>query len=67
MFRPWLVRPGKESDSKVTDYGSHVRRVLCRIDVKVEKHIVSINEEKGDITFVEGGHDVERVTCTRFS
>ena len=60
--KPWLVRPVKGSDCKVTDCGSHVQRVLTRIDGKVEKHIVALNEEKGEITFVEGGHDVERVT-----
>ena len=62
--KSWLVRPVKESDCTVTDYGSHVQRVLARIEVKVEKHIVTLNEEKGEITFVEGAHDVERVDAS---
>ena len=53
----------KESDCKVTDCGSHVRCVLIRISGIVEKHTVPIPEEKGDLTFVEGGHDVECVAA----
>merc|ERR1712064_240072 len=33
-----------------------------RSDGKVEKDIVTINEENGEVSFVEEGHDVERVT-----
>ena len=28
----WFVRPTNESDYTVTDYGSHVKRVLTRSD-----------------------------------
>ena len=52
----------KESDCTVTDCGSHVKRVLTRSDGKVEKDIVTMNEEKGEVSIVEEGHDVERVT-----
>merc|ERR1712136_512705 len=62
MGKPWLIRPAKESDCTVTDCGSHVKRVLTRSDGKVEKDIVTINEENGEVSFVEEGHDVERVT-----
>merc|ERR1712012_1109683 len=62
-LKPWLVRPTKESDCTVTDCGSHVKRVLTRSDGKVETDIVTINEEKGEVSFVEEGHDVERVTA----
>ena len=41
----------KESDCKVTDCGSHVQR------------IVTLDEDKGEITFVEG----ERVAASRDS
>ena len=61
-MKPWLVRPAKESDCTVTDCGSHVKRVLTRSDGKGEKDIVTINEENGEVSFVEEGHDVERVT-----
>jgi hypothetical protein len=61
-LKPWLIRPTKESDCTVTDCGSHVKRVLTRSDGKVEKDIVTINEENGEVSFVEEGHDVERVT-----
>ena len=53
---PWWVRPEKESDCKVTDYSTHVQRIKTRIDGKVKKHVVTFDEEKGEITFVEGGH-----------
>ena len=53
---PWLVRPVTESDCKVTDYGTHVQRILTGIDGKVKKHVVTLEEEKGEIPFVEGGH-----------
>ena len=61
-LKPCLVRPAKESDCTVTDCGSHVKRVLTWSDGKVEKHIVTLKEDNGDVMFVEEGHDVERVT-----
>ena len=64
-FTPWLVRPVKESDCKVIDYGSHVQRILTRIDGIVKKHVVTLDEEKGEITFVEGGH-VAAIALPRF-
>ena len=48
-------------DSKCTQ-ASHVKRVFDQVDVKVEKDIVTFNEEKGDDTLVEEGNVVERVT-----
>ena len=60
-LKPWLVRLAKESDCTVTDYASHVKRVVTRSDGKVEKDIVTLNEEKGEVTFVEEGYDVEYV------
>ena len=59
--KPWLVMLVKESDCKVTDYGSHVQRVLTRTGGNVEKHIVTLNEEKGEVTFVEGNMTSARV------
>ena len=43
----------KESNCKVFDCGSHVRRIMIRVDGKV----------KDEIFFVAEGHDVERVTA----
>ena len=43
----------------MTDCGSHVQCVLNRSDCKVEKDTVTLAEEKGDITYVDQGHDVE--------
>ena len=57
----------KVSDCDVTDYGFHVQRILTRIDRKAEKHIVTLNGKKGEITFVEGGHDVERITAVSYT
>ena len=45
-----------QSNCKVTDYGSHVQRILTGIDGIVKKHVVTLDEEKGEITFVERGH-----------
>ena len=59
-----MVDLGLSSNCKLTDY-RHVRHILTRIDGKVEKHIVTLSEEKGEITFVDGGHDVEHVTASR--
>ena len=61
--KSWLVRFVKESDCKVTDYDSHVQRVLTRSDCRVEADIVTLVEEKGEALFVVEGHDVERVTA----
>ena len=47
----------------MTDCGSHEQRVLHRSDCKVEKDTVTFDEEKGDITYVDEGHDVEHVTA----
>ena len=60
---PWLVRPVRESDCEVTDCGSHVQHALTRSEGKVEKDIVALDEGKGEITFVEESHDVERVAA----
>ena len=58
-----LVRSVKESDCTLTDCGSHVQRVLTRSGGKVEKDTVTLDEEKGEITYVDEGHDVEHVTA----
>ena len=62
--KPWLVRPARESERQVTDRGSHVKRVVTRGNDKVEKDVVTLNEEEGEVTFMEEGDDVERVTVT---
>ena len=41
-----------------------VQRVLTESDGKVEKNTVILGEEKGEITFVVEGRDVERVAAT---
>ena len=43
---------------------SSIPREACfdQADVKVEKDIMTFNEEKGEDTLVEEGHQVERVT-----
>ena len=56
-LKPWLVRSVKESDRKVD-----VRLVLTRSDNKVEKDTVTLDEEKGQITYVNDGRDVAHVT-----
>ena len=61
MLKSWLVRLAKESDRTVTDCCSHVKRVVTRSDGKVEKGILTPNEEKGEVTFVQEGYDVEYV------
>ena len=61
MFELWLVGLGKEPDCKVTDYGLHGQCVLFRFDGHAEKHIVLVNEEKGEVIFGYQGHDVESV------
>ena len=50
------VNSFKESDCKVTDCGSRVQRVLAKIDGKVEKGTVTLDEEKGEISYVVEGH-----------
>ena len=40
-----------------------VQRVLTESDGKVEKNTVILGEEKGEITFVVEGRDVERVAA----
>ena len=49
--KPWLVRPAKQSDCKVTDCSFHVQRVSTRSNGNVVKDIVTLNEEKGEITY----------------
>ena len=49
--------------SKVIDPGSHVQRVLIRSDGKVEKDRVILDEEKGEIAYVDEGRDVGHVTA----
>ena len=61
MFELWLVGLGKEPDCKVTDYGLYGQCVLFRFDDHAEKHVVPVNEEKGEVIFVYQGHDVESV------
>ena len=53
----------KETGCKVIDLGSHVHRVLTRSDGKVEKDRVTLDEEKGEIAYVEEGRDVGHVTA----
>ena len=60
-LQPWLVRLAKESDCTVTDCGSHVKLVVTRGNGKLEKDLVTLNEQKGEVTFVEEGYDVEYV------
>ena len=60
-LKTWLARYVKESDCTVTDCGSHMKRVLTRSDGKAERDIVTINEEKGEVSF-----DVERVTVNPY-
>ena len=36
---------------------------LTKSDSRVEENLVTLDEEKGEITYVEEGHDVERVTA----
>ena len=62
-LEPWLVGSVKESDCKVTDCSSYVQRVLTKSDGKVEKDTITLHEEKGEITYVDEGHDVEHVTA----
>ena len=50
------VSPAKESDC----CGPGVKRVVTRSDDKVEKDAVKLNEERGEVPFVEEGHDAER-------
>ena len=45
----------------VTDCGFHVKRVVTRSAGKVKKDTVTLNEEKGEVTFVHEGYDVEYV------
>ena len=59
-FELWLVGLGKESDCKVTDYGIYGQCVFW-FDGHAEKHVVPVNEEKGEVIFVHLGHDVESV------
>ena len=60
-LKTWLARCVKESDCTVTDCGSDVKRVSTRSDGKAERDIVTINEEKGEVSF-----DVERVTVNPY-
>ena len=62
-LKPWLVGSVKESDCKVTDCSSHVEHVLTKSDGKVEKDTVTLDEEKGEITYVDERHDVGHVTA----
>ena len=48
MFELWLVGLGKEPDCKVTVYGLYGQCVLFRFDGHAEKHVVPVNEEKGE-------------------
>ena len=59
-----MVGPAKVSDCKVTDCGSHMQRVISKFDGEVDKDTVTLDEEKGEIAFIEEGHDVERVAAT---
>ena len=61
MFELWLVGLEKELDCKVADYGLYGQCVLFRFDSHAEKHVVPVNEEKGEVIFVYQGHDVESV------
>ena len=38
-------------------------RNLTKSAGRVEKDVVTLDEEKGEVTFVKEGHDVERVTA----
>ena len=63
VLKPWLVRPARESDCKVTKCGSHVKRVVTWGDGAEEKDFMTHSEEKSEVIFVAEGRDVERVTA----
>ena len=48
-FELWLVGLEKESDCKVTDYGIYGQCVLFWFDGHAEKHVVPVNEVKGEV------------------
>ena len=53
-------RPVEKAGYTVKSMRSHVRRVLTRSDdkaEKAEKHTVTLNEEHGEVTSAEEGHD----------
>ena len=58
-----VFKPVKESGRKSLDPGSHVQRVLTGSDGKVEDDAVTLNDEKGEISYVVQGRDAEHVTA----
>jgi len=62
-LKPWLIRDVDQSNLKITDCGSHVERVVQRSGCKEERDRVTVNEEKGEVSYCEEGAGVERVAA----
>jgi hypothetical protein len=62
-LKPWLIRDVDQSNFKFTDCVSHVERVVQRPGCKEEKDKVTVNEEKGEVSYQAVGADVERVAA----
>ena len=60
--KPWSVRIARESGCKIADCVFSAKRGLIRGDGKVGKDIVTLNEEKREVTFVKEGDVVESVS-----